>query len=172
MTNKESCKLARKAYQAIVNNPINVLKRFWTKVEIGEPIECWEWTGSRTTSGYGGIMTQGRWKQAHRVSFELCNGPIPKGLQVCHTCDNRACVNPLHLFAGTPKENTVDAAVKGRLGKARGEKHGNVTLSKNQVLELRRLRKQGAKHKALAKQFKVCQATVYNIISRKTWKYV
>ena len=93
--------------------------RFWTKVVPNDETGCWEWTGARAGNGYGTIITGSigrdrRHKLVHRVSYELCIGPIPPGLLVCHTCDNRRCVNPGHFFLGDHRANARDMVEKGR----------------------------------------------------------
>jgi hypothetical protein len=101
------------------------LQRFNKKYVINEVTDCWEWTHSVNNIGYGMFrFSSSGMRTAHRVSYELFNGPIPKGLAVCHKCDNPKCVNPKHLWAGTLKDNAQDMVAKGRCGKAMlGRKH-------------------------------------------------
>jgi hypothetical protein len=95
--------------------------RFWPKVDrSGGPDACWTWNASKNNKGYGQIQATGNHRliYAHRAAWELANGPIPAGMNVCHTCDHPACVNPAHLFLGTQQANMADMARKGRSRKS------------------------------------------------------
>ena len=102
--------------------PIPVKDRFWGKVEKNGPVpehrpglgRCWIWLGARIENDYGVVRVNGKNNGAHRISWELTNGPIPEGLWALHHCDNPPCVNPSHLFLGTNTDNQRDCVSKGR----------------------------------------------------------
>ena len=85
---------------------------FWRMVDVGEPDECWPWTGGGDR--YGKIKVRRMSVSAHRFAWQVANGPIPDGMSVLHTCDNPPCCNPSHLFLGTNSDNMRDMVTKGR----------------------------------------------------------
>jgi HNH endonuclease len=85
--------------------------RFWKYVK--KENNCWLWTGA-TAKGYGDLQVGDKRQRAHRISWMLHRGKIPKGMFVCHKCDNPPCVNPAHLFLGTNRDNILDCHLKGR----------------------------------------------------------
>jgi HNH endonuclease len=98
--------------------------RFHSKIRRETSDGCWEWMGTRFDSGYGAFHLKGKLRRAHRVMWEWSNGSTPDGVFVCHHCDNPACVNPVHLFLGTPQDNMTDKVNKGRLVASPGQRNG------------------------------------------------
>lgn len=145
-------------------------ERFWEKVN--KTNYCWEWTASKHL-GYGSFAIERSHPiGAHRVSWELTNGPIPENLFVCHHCDNRGCVRPDHLFLGTQKDNIVDMLNKDRATTAnRGSGSGRTQFTVEDVKKMRELSKDGKSMAEIGRQFEVAGTTVSRIVHRKRWKY-
>lgn len=159
------------------------IERFESK--INKTDGCWQWTGGLNNNGGGlryGIFQvfRGRqWKSvyAHRYSWESYFGPIPKGLFVCHHCDNPSCVNIHHLFLGTALDNAKDASSKGRSYLQRnpdkgpkGEKNGQAKLSKENVRDIRDFRERfkfTIGH--LSGMFQVSTSQIKRILAGKAW---
>lgn len=85
------------------------------RVSIKSLDSCWEFQGAKLEKGYGRVSIGNKVDSIHRLSYQLFIGPIPKGFQVCHRCDNPKCINPFHLFTGSNTDNMRDASIKGRL---------------------------------------------------------
>ena len=142
---------------------------------------CWLWLGSVWGNGYGRIKINGECKKASRASWEIHNGAIPTGMYVCHRCDNPACVNPDHLFLGTPKDNIADCIKKGRLPNNSGnkvfrenmgrpgEKNRFAKLTESQVISIR---KDGRRYVEISKDYGITPECVSQIVNRKTWKHL
>ena len=92
------------------------IQRFWVKVDIQDAASCWEWQAARNHLNYGLFHINGSVTTAGRAAWQILNGDIPDGYDVCHRCDNPPCVNILHLFLATEQENMQDMIAKGRHG--------------------------------------------------------
>lgn len=153
-----------------------VADRFWAKVDKRGPDECWEWKAS-SRYGYGRFNVGGRPVRAHRFSKELETGrPLLPGECVCHSCDNPSCVNPAHLWIGTTRENSEDAARKGRMYKWNGRRRGSgnplAKVNEATVLKIRELAANGVARADLSKEFGVKPSALLNIINRRSWTHV
>lgn len=139
---------------------------------------CWEWQGCKR-SGYGhtivGSRTDGtrHSERAHRLAYMVWNGEIPRGYDVCHKCDNPACINPNHLFVGTRQDNVDDRERKGRNVIKIGEEQPRSKLTKKVVKEARWERAyRGTSFQKLADKYGVSKKTMQNAIAGVTWKCV
>jgi hypothetical protein len=130
---------------------------------------CWLWDGGnvKTQKGYYPIGVNGKTKQVHRFAYERYRGPVPPGLLVCHSCDVRCCVNPDHLFLGTPADNTADMIRKGRM--ARGERRGHAKLTTEQALEIKA---SALSSRVVAAQYGLGSSTIRKLRRGKTWTHI
>ena len=144
---------------------------FWDRVD--KSGECWIWTGAKDGKGYGRLWHEGKLQQAHRVAWQIENGPIPNSLLACHHCDNPPCVRPDHLFLGTVKDNAEDMVSKGRnrSGHFVGQDHPRAILTEDQVMAIRALEGSMSRPK-IAAQFGVAAITVTRIHRRTLWGHL
>lgn len=145
----------------------NKINASFDKKYIMDKNDCWIWCGARTKGGYGKIQ---HCKTAHRFSYERFIGKIPEGMCVCHTCDNRSCVNPKHLWLGTTQDNTADKIAKGR--QIRGERMGISKLKDIEVINIREMRLSGKTYKEIAEFFCVNWAMISLICRNKAWTHL
>lgn len=148
---------------------LSVEERFWKWTDKRGPDECWLWTGALMSTGYGLLGRNGRPGTAHRYSVFLATGREPEG-HVCHRCDNRACVNPAHLFVGTPADNIADMVAKGR--QAVGEDASRTKLKAEQVLEIKKRLQRGESARNIAPDYPVTLSNIYCIAAGKTWRHI
>lgn len=130
---------------------------------------CWPWQKCIVASGYGQQAIRRKPYFAHRIAWALWRGPIPTKLQVCHTCDNRKCVNPRHLFLGTHADNMHDMYRKGRRQAARGERASKAKLTEAQVLKIR---DDPRTLRAIGAAYGVCHSNILAIKQRKHWGHL
>lgn len=141
---------------------------FWSKVD--QRGACWLWKGTMTQKGYGSFfarLNERTYWRAHRYCWALLKGPIPSGMQICHSCDNRWCVNPEHLYVGTNQDNVNDRNQRGRT--ALGERARHAKLTEPQVIEIKLSDKPDA---LLARQYEVDQSAITKIRNGDNWKHV
>lgn len=133
------------------------------------PDGCWYWLGTFLNNGYGIIRLNYAVIGAHRVSYELYKGPIPDGLFVLHTCDNKLCVNPNHLYAGTHMQNMMDALERGRFHPVKGSNHCRAKVNEEDVFEIRASEKTTNE---LAEIYNVTPRAIAQIKDRTNWKHL
>jgi hypothetical protein len=142
---------------------------FWSHVK--KTGGCWLWMGAKYRNGYGVFGWRNKRNiTAHRAAYVLTHGGIPDGMDICHTCDNRGCVNPSHLWAGTPTDNMRDCKKKGRT--ARGERNGQAKITEREMCLIRSERARGVLLTDLATKYKLTFQQISSIANRKTWKHI
>lgn len=145
-------------------------ERFDKKVNKKGPNGCHLWTGATINGGYGHFRLNHTMVSAHRFAYIQANGPVPKGLKVCHSCNNPGCVNPEHLFVDTHHNNMKRMKEEGRL--AKGSDHGAAKLDEAKVKYIRRLYREGLTMAEIAKMHNVNAVTISKIINGVRWSHV
>lgn len=168
-----NCEVVQTCNNRLCINPSHLVVRtatesFWLRVDKHAPNGCWEWQSTMNDRGYGVLRFQGLKGMAHRVAFELTNGPIPDGLCLLHRCDNPRCVNPAHLFLGTKGDNARDMVQKQR--SLIGERNHKAKITREQATEISRLYATGKyPQQRIAAQFGIGQGQVSKIVRRTEW---
>lgn len=133
---------------------------------------CWVWGAPKNnTNRYGSVQYQRKKWKAHRLFYTFFKGEIPKGLYVCHSCDNPFCVNPEHLFLGTQADNMRDMRLKGRSDKVKkqGSANGRAKLTSANVIAIR---SSDISHNALARTYGVNPTTIASIRKNMLWGHL
>ena len=140
---------------------------------------CLVWPFCLSSSGYASIGFRKKSGRVSRSAYEFTGRVLLPGYHACHSCDNRACINPAHLFAGTQTDNMRDCANKGRLWMqnhperlCRGSRHGRSKLTEAQVSQILKLARSGRSQTSIAKQYGISQPNVSLIFARKGWVHL
>jgi hypothetical protein len=135
---------------------------------------CWEFNKKTVVDGYGRIKIGGRLVMAHRAAYEAFRGPIRDELLACHSCDNRLCCNPWHIFPGTDSDNMRDAVGKGRARQPdlRGTRHPKARLTDEDVRTIRACVAAGQPQHSVAHSFGISQSMVSLINLGRKWSHV
>lgn len=152
---------------------IERLRQSYERYVIRNKEGCWAWKSS-PSKPYGSLQYGGKYTSigAHRASYILHIGDIPEGMFVCHTCDNRRCTNPAHLFIGTPTDNVRDMYKKERNRICKGEEAGASKLKENQVREIKELLNNKITLQKISDRYGVDIITIFDIKHNKTWKHL
>ena len=146
----------------------SIEKRFWSKVRYEKGSGCWVWTGHKDNNGYGKFYYDREACLAHRVSYEIEYKAIPKGMYVCHHCDNPSCVRLSHLFLGTQTDNMQDSTKKGRISKGEHRQH----IAKLTEIQVIAILKDTRPQREIAKDYNINQSQISRIKQGKQWKHV
>lgn len=157
----------------------SIRERFESKL-VKRDSGCWEWTGRKNKGGYGAMVVNGKSLRAHRLAFQIYSKPLGDDQLACHHCDNPSCVNPDHLYAGTPQSNADDKVARGRCHRPKygpeilpGETNAISKLSDDAVRKIRELHKSGsATNKHIAEIFEVSPSLISKVVNGHIWRHV
>lgn len=145
----------------------------WFQLKLVPQKGCLIWTGLvNPVNGYGHLKFKSVTHLAHRFAWTLEHGPVPAGMMVCHTCDNKPCCNPSHLFLGTHQDNMDDGKAKKRFKSMVGELHGNAVLTEKDVSKIKKQKSFGLTQTQIALNFGVHQSQISRIIHGKRWPHL
>jgi hypothetical protein len=148
-------------------------ERMAMQTAAGGSNECHLWIGTTVGHGHGQVRRPGgKRDMAHRVAWEMVNGPVPPGMWVLHKCDNPPCVNPAHLYIGNHADNTRDMVARGRAAGRPGSTHPSHKLVESQVLDIRAKRADGVSVRELIAQYGVSEMSIRKIEWRRTWRHI
>lgn len=155
-------------------------KRYWSKIEVRRLDECWPWLGGVSRKGYGVFSVShcavNKTHNAHRVGLALRLGNLPDDIHALHSCDNRLCQNPHHVFPGTNDENIADKMAKNRHRGPRGEAAAAHKLTASDVIAIRaeyaRHEQSGIRLKDIAAKYAVGWKAIQKICARTRWKHI
>ena len=146
--------------------------RFWQKVRIGWPNDCWLWQAGTDADGYGKFGVAGRTIRAHRYALLAAHDMMDDPRQVLHSCDVPACCNPAHMRLGTHGDNMADRGRRGRTARLKGSDNGQAKLTENQAQQIKRLLAAKVKQREIAAAFGISQPSVSQINTGRYWGHV
>lgn len=145
---------------------------FWAKViKSNDPDGCYVWTGS-TSQGYGQFRVKGKTWKAHRWAWTQRHGEIPKGMNICHHCDNPGCVRDEHLYSGTHQDNVNDRQRRNRQASHKGQLNGRAKLTEDQVVLIKLRLKLNESQNSIAKAMNISHRQVWSIAHDEAWGHV
>lgn len=167
---KDKCGFCSKEFFPVLKKGCSPYCSFMMSFTIKGKKNCWEWVNANVKNGYGIVEYDKKKMSAHRLSFLFHKGEIPEHQDVCHSCDNRRCVNPEHLFLGSRAVNMQDSLKKGRFPV--GENSVQSKITEKDVKEIRKMREKKIKYKEISCIYGITEQSICDLVKRRTWKHV